>query len=158
MTIGALNFGPLKPRGASMTWSMAGTWWLLTGLLVALELATGTFYLLMLAAGTAAAALCAHLGLGTSTQLVSAGVVGGAAVAIWHLRRMRHPAALPAASNPDVNLDIGQTVQVNAWNEGMAEVSYRGARWQARYVGGATPSAGRHVIRAVQGSCLLLDR
>ncbi len=35
-------------------------WWLLTGALVALELITGTFYLLMLAIGAAAAALAAH--------------------------------------------------------------------------------------------------
>ena len=32
-------------------------WWLVTGVLVAAELMTGTFYLLMLATGAAAAAL-----------------------------------------------------------------------------------------------------
>ena len=37
-----------------MDWSHATWWWVATGVLVAAELATGTFYLLMLAIGTAA--------------------------------------------------------------------------------------------------------
>ena len=36
-------------------------WWLLAGVAVVTELLTGTFYLLMLAVGLAAAALAAHL-------------------------------------------------------------------------------------------------
>ena len=36
-------------------------WWLLAGGIVAAELLTGTFYLLMLALGVAAAAIAAHL-------------------------------------------------------------------------------------------------
>ena len=69
------------------------------------------------------------------------------------------PAAAPAASNPDVNLDIGQSVQVETWTpDGLAKVQYRGAAWQARFIGPAPAQSGRHVIRAVEGSCLLLDR
>jgi membrane protein implicated in regulation of membrane protease activity len=52
-------------------------WWLLTGGAVAVELLTGTFYLLMLAIGLAAAAVSAHLGLGLIGQLVVAAVMGG---------------------------------------------------------------------------------
>jgi len=37
-------------------------WWLVAGALVALELTTGTFYLLMLALGAAAGAVVAHAG------------------------------------------------------------------------------------------------
>ena len=40
-----------------MDWSHATTWWIVAGVLVAAELATGTFYLLMLALGAAAAAM-----------------------------------------------------------------------------------------------------
>ncbi len=69
------------------------------------------------------------------------------------------PAAAPATSNPDVNLDIGQSVQVDLWSaDGLAKVQYRGAAWQARFIGSAPAQSGRHVIRAVEGSCLLLDR
>ncbi|HNJ45700.1 MAG TPA: NfeD family protein, partial [Ottowia sp.] len=49
-------------------------WWIAAGLLVAAELLTGTFYLLMLAIGAAAGALAAHAGLSLSAQLVAGGV------------------------------------------------------------------------------------
>jgi membrane protein implicated in regulation of membrane protease activity len=128
-------------------------WWLATGGLVAAELATGTFYLLMVALGCAAGALAAHLGLGFTSQLVGAALVGGGATVGWHLRRLRQPAAMPAERNRDVNMDIGQTVQVDAWaGDGSARVQYRGAPWSVRYAGGATPAPGPHVIVALRGS------
>lgn len=142
-----------------MDWSWATVWWIAAGLLVAAELASGTFYLLMLALGAGAGALAAHLGLSPIGQMVCASILGGAAVVAWHLRRDRAPRAAPASSNPDVNLDIGQSVQVEQWfDDGSAQVQYRGAAWQARFIGTAPPQSGRHVIRAIEGSCLLLDR
>ena len=51
-------------------------WWLLAGSTVALELFTGTFYLLMLAVGMAAGALAAHAGLGLVGQLIVAAITG----------------------------------------------------------------------------------
>lgn len=137
----------------------ATAWWIACGALVAVELATGTFYLLMLALGCAAGALAAHMGLAGTGQLLSAAFVGGAAVATWHGMRGKRPPGLPAAANPDVNIDIGQQVEVEHWGlDGHTSVRYRGAEWRARYVGGDTPAAGRYVIRAIEGSCLLLDR
>jgi hypothetical protein len=47
-----------------MDWSWSTWWWIATGALVAAELVTGTFYLLMLALGTAVAALVGMAGLG----------------------------------------------------------------------------------------------
>ena len=47
-------------------------WWLLAGSAVAIELVTGTFYLLMLAFGLAAAALAAHAGAPLVVQIVTA--------------------------------------------------------------------------------------
>jgi membrane protein implicated in regulation of membrane protease activity len=142
-----------------MNWNPATVWWLACGALVAVELATGTFYLLMLALGCAAAALTAHLGLSGSSQMLAAAVVGGAAVVVWHRSRAGRADRLPAAANPNVNMDVGQAVQVEHWApDGSASVRYRGAEWRARYLGPDTPVAGRYVIRAVEGSCLLLDR
>ncbi|MDO9198743.1 NfeD family protein, partial [Rhodoferax sp.] len=40
-------------------------WWVLAGAVVAIELATGTFYLLMLSVGLVAAAISAHAGATT---------------------------------------------------------------------------------------------
>lgn len=142
-----------------MDWNWATVWWITAGVLVAAELATGSFYLLMLAIGAVAGALAAHLGMPPTVQMLAAAIVGGAAVVAWHRHRARAPKAAPAASNPDVNLDIGQSVQVETWSpDGLAQVHYRGAAWQARFIGSAPAASGRHVIRAVEGNCLLLDR
>ena len=57
--------------------SDATMWFVLSGVLVALELMTGSFYLLMLGLGALAAALTAMAGHGLSVQLVVAAAVGG---------------------------------------------------------------------------------
>jgi membrane protein implicated in regulation of membrane protease activity len=142
-----------------MDLSNANLWWLLAGVLVAAELLSGTFYLLMLALGAAGAALAAHGGAGFTAQLVTAAVVGGGATAAWHLRRARHPRSAPASANPDVNLDIGQRVHVDAWAEdGTARASYRGASWAVRWAGEGAAVPGEHVIVAIQGSELRVAR
>ena len=140
-----------------MDWSLATWWWAAGGLLVAVELATGTFYLLMLALGCAAGALAAHAGLGATTQVVIGALVGMAATALWHFKRARAPRSAPAESNRDVNLDIGQTVLVRAWGEDhTAQVHYLGAAWSAAFEGPGTPAAGPHHIVAVRGNQLVL--
>jgi len=134
-------------------------WWLLAGAAVAVELATGTFYLLMLAIGLAAGALAAHAGASLPTQLVLAAVVGGGAVVGWHVARGRRPAAPPATANPDVNLDVGETLMVDAWEaDGTAKVRYRGAAWTVAHVPGAAPSTGLHRVREVVGSRLIVEK
>ena len=141
-----------------MDWTASTAWWLAAGALVAVELATGTFYLLMLALGAAAGAVAAHLGLSGNLQIAAAAVLGGGAVVAWHLRRSSGAPKLPAGENPDVNLDIGSTVQVAHWQaDGSARVHYRGAEWDARHVGAGPATAGEHTIRAIEGSRLLLD-
>jgi len=138
-----------------MDWSASTQWWLAAGLLVAAELATGTFYLLMLALGSAAGALAGHLGLGVIAQMLVAALVGAGATAAWHFKRMRHPRSAPAASNRDVNLDIGETVRVDHWDEaGQARVNYRGAGWTVRFDGSGAPLPGEHVIVGIDGTRL----
>ena len=111
----------------------SSVWWVLTGCLVAVEMLTGTFYLLMLAIGLACAGLAALLGAPTAAQIVVAALVGGACVVAWHLYRLRTPGEAPAQANANVNLDIGEHVHVPHWNaDGSADVHYRGARWTAR--------------------------
>lgn len=136
-----------------MDWTAPSLWWMAAGALVALELATGTFYLLMLAAGCAAGALAAHAGLGGSVQVVTAALLGGGATVAWHLKRQREPVSEPSESNKDVNLDIGQLVTVGAWAEdGTARVHYRGASWSVRLAPGSAVAPGLHVIQAVHGN------
>lgn len=134
-------------------------WWLLTGLVIAAELLTGTFYLLMLSVGLVAAAIAAHLGLGGTAQLVTAAALGGGCVVAWRSYRQKNSAALPAGANRDVNLDVGETVQVDAWNaDGTSSVKYRGANWSVSLVAGAAPAPGTHRIIEVVGSRLIVQK
>lgn len=134
-------------------------WWLLTGGAVVIELLTGTFYLLMLAIGLAGAAVSAHLGVSAVTQFVVAALVGGGAVVAWHLKQGGRGKELPAQANPNVNLDIGEVVQVAGWNaDGSADVHYRGARWTAMHRPGITPEVGPHRVAEVVGNRLLLEK
>ena len=140
-----------------MDWSTSTLWWLAAGVLVAAELATGTFYLLMVALGAVAGAVAAHAGLSGSAQVVLGAVAGAGATVAWHLHRSRAPRAAPAEANRDVNLDIGQIVHVPAWlPDGTARASYRGAAWQVRLAAGKPALGGDHVIVALHGSELLL--
>lgn len=138
---------------------MTTIWWLATGAAVAVELFTGTFYLLMFAVGLAAAALAAHAGLGNSMQLVVAAVVGGGAVFGWHMRKIRRPTAPVASANKDVNLDIGETVYIEHWApDGTATIKYRGANWTAVHRNSAAPSTGAHRVAEIIGSRLMVEK
>lgn len=134
-------------------------WWLLAGAAVAVELMTGTFYLLMLAVGFAAAALVAHLGFSAVVQLVTASILGGGAVIAWRVLRDKKKQGMPAQFNQDVNMDIGQTVQVHSWHaDGTASIKYRGAAWTAELLQGSSGGAGTYRIAQVIGSRLMLEK
>jgi len=138
-----------------MEFQASTLWWVLAGTLVIAELLTGTFYLLMLALGSVAAAVAAHAGAAGSVQFTAAALVGGGATALWHFKRARAPRSAPAASNADVNMDIGQTVHVAQWqDDGQARVPYRGAAWAVRHAGAGAPQPGTHRIVAVHGNVL----
>ena len=141
-----------------MDLSNASVWWIAAGVAVAAELATGTFYLLMIALGLAAAALAASFGSTQPTQFVVAALVGGGATALWHWRRIaRAGPPTPTAQDRDINLDIGERVHVVAWGgDGTAQVSYRGSTWAARLLPGAPVRSGEHVVAAVEGNWLVL--
>ena len=134
-------------------------WWLLTGTAVAIELITGTFYLLMLAIGLAAAAITAHAGAGMAVQLIMAALVGGGAVAAWHLKRGKRADEPTAQANRDVNMDVGETVHVHEWNaDGTANIKYRGANWTAVALDGVVHGTGAHRVREVVGSRLVVEK
>ena len=138
----------------------ANIWWLLAGVAVAVELVTGTFYLLMLAAGLVAGALAAYLGLAMIGQMLLAAAVGGGAVAAWHWQRSQSPAPKPANANPDVHLDIGQAIHVVRWNpDGTASVHFRGALWTAVAAEPGQPTQpGEFRIKEMVGNRLVIEK
>jgi membrane protein implicated in regulation of membrane protease activity len=141
-----------------MDLSVATGWWVAAGLAVAAELATGTFYLLMIGLGLAAGAVAAHFELSLQLQIVVAAIVGGGATAIWNWRRRgRDGSELAAHENRNVNLDIGEHVYVDAWaSDGTARVQHRGSSWGARLAPGAKAATGEYTVSAVEGNWLVL--
>ena len=133
-------------------------WWLLAGAAVAVELLTGTFYLLMLGVGMVAGALAAHAGVSMPVQIVLAALVGGGAVAAWHVVRRGRFANAPG-SNTNLDFDAGEAVHVAAWTaENTAQVRYRGSVWTAVPADGTPQGPGPHRVRAVDGSRLVLEK
>jgi membrane protein implicated in regulation of membrane protease activity len=140
-----------------MDFSQATLWWVAAGLAVVAELATGTFYLLMIALGLCCGALAAHLGLSGTWQVAAAAAVGAGATALWHWRRYSQPRSLPARENRDVNLDIGEHVSVALWAaDQTARVQHRGTDWTARLQPGFAAQPGPHKVVAVEGNWLVL--
>ncbi|HEY1044552.1 MAG TPA: NfeD family protein [Telluria sp.] len=133
-----------------------GNWLVAAGVLIALELFTGTFYLLMIAIGMLAAALAALLGLDQPTQITIAAVVGVIATVLLRRSRWGRQVRSEATRDPNVNIDIGQDIVVDAWEHGRSRVMYRGAMWDVELGPSAQAAAGRFRIIEVQGSRLIV--
>jgi membrane protein implicated in regulation of membrane protease activity len=132
-------------------------WWLVLafGLLI-LELLTGTFYLMVIAVALAAGGVASLAGATLALQLVVAAAVGFAG-ALW-LRRSRF-GRLKTEGDELQSLDVGQLVRVDGWSAGnTARAQYRGAEWDVVLAPGETAAPGEFVIRAVQGSRLVVAR
>lgn len=131
------------------------SYWFLLGLfLLALEMATGTFYLLVLAIATVAGGLIAWAGAGNAAQFIMCAVT--AMVGVLMLRKWKSAAG---RDRLDEGLDIGQPVKILVWHaDGTARVLYRGAEWDAECAAGHEPHPASMQIAAVRGSVLVLQR
>lgn len=135
-------------------------WSALTGAVVILEMLTGTFYLLMLAIGLFAGAVAAWLNFSFAAQLVVASLVATTGMFLLYKSRFGKPQQEHAGRNPDVNMDIGQTLQVQEWKQFGAAVyqgraSYRGAMWDLE-LHQSLAEPGLYKIVEVQGSKLIV--
>lgn len=139
-------------------------WFLLALLLLAMEMLTGTFYMLILSVAVGIGGLVAWLGLDVPVQITCSVVAGMIGVVI--VRRLR---SAGAAKPVEQNLDIGHTVRLlTLHDDGTARVHYRGAEWDAEIEGrqpdsaqpenlspDVTPPAVLY-IKAIHGSKLVL--
>ena len=137
------------------------TWLVLAGVLVILEIFSGTFYLLMIAIGMAAGALLAWFGVGDTAQVIVAAIV--AVIATYLLRKSKYGKiqTTDAARDPNVNMDIGQILSIDEWKneqgeQYVARVTYRGAMWDVELEENADPRPGLFKIREIRGSCLIV--
>ncbi len=132
-------------------------WFVIAFMLLIAELMTGTFYLLMVAIGCAVGGSAALFGAALPLQLASGAAIGFAATMILRRTRWgRNRLHIDSAENRDVNLDIGEIVQVATWRDGTADVRYRGCRWDATLEPGADPRPGAQIIKAIRGSTLVV--
>ena len=128
-------------------------WWIAAALLVGLELATGTFYLLAVGVAFALGGVAAWLGAAFPLQMMIGGTLAVIALVIAHQWRKRH--ATPAPMHP---LERGHSVKVDRWNaDGTARVAYRGTNWDAVVASSETPRAETMYIVATRGSTLVLS-
>jgi membrane protein implicated in regulation of membrane protease activity len=135
-------------------------WLILAGVIVILELFTGTFYLLMISLGLAAGGLAAFLGLGREWQYITGAIVGIVATIVLHRSRYGRKGNVDAANDPNVNLDIGESLQIQEWKtkgeQGTTRTMYRGAMWDVQLAPGATAEPGTFVIKEIRGSRLIV--
>lgn len=136
-------------------------WLMLAALLVMLEMATGTFYLLMLGIGLAAGGLAALAGAGLEAQILVAALVG--AVVMFALRKSKfgRMRKTEAARDPNVNLDVGERIAITEWTtiaDGVssARARYRGALWDIELAPGSFARPGSFIIREVRGNRLIV--
>jgi membrane protein implicated in regulation of membrane protease activity len=136
-------------------------WWGLAVMVAIGEVASGSFYLLVLSAAALAGGLVALAGAALTAQMLVVAVV--AITGWWLLRRWRGARpdrSLAGSAGVDSTFDVGQTVEVTQWQaNGRARVRYRGADWDARLGAGVAAEApgGIYRIRAIDGNCLVLE-
>lgn len=147
------------------------------------ELLVGGFWMLVIAVAAALAGVVAWAGGSGMAQGLTAGLVTTAGAGLLAIRTRRRATA-DVATDPSVHLDVGECVDVTAWDaQGRTVVRYRGSDWQATL---ASPDArparaardlaapaglpdhdavptgfeargGLHRIAAVQGNRLVLE-
>lgn len=141
-----------------MSLSATTLWLILAALLGIVELIATTFYLLVLAAAALVASGAAWFGLSLEWQIALFAVIALVG-SVW-VRKIRSiPTKSDAQAHALQNLDEGQIVIVNEWDEkGFTTVQYRGADWQARVCQGEEMVTGAYVIERVEGNVLFLKK
>lgn len=127
-------------------------WLMLALILLAVEMATGTFYMLVVSIAAAAAGLAAlmHASIAIQLTFCAVMVIGGTIV-------LRQWKKTQTDDQSNVSLDVGQPVQILAWHQdGSARVVYRGAEWDATLESADMPHNGTFYIKQMHGSTLVL--
>ncbi len=136
---------------------MMWIWFCLAVVFFISELITGTYYLLLIASGFASAGVVAKLGGGLTAQIVTVFFFTAISLYLLYLKKPWSKNEPAATQNANVNMDIGQFVEVEIWSSDLtSRVIYRGAAWDARLLDGVSAKNGRHRIHEVQGSVLIL--
>ena len=128
-------------------------WFLLALVLLIFEMATNTFYLLMIAGALAIGGGTALLSSNQTLPFVLSGIAGIAGTVTLRMKRRGSP-----KSTMEQSLDVGQPVHDIVWKEdGSGRAVYRGTEWDAEAESANTPHEGVFYIKAMRGSTLILS-
>ncbi len=131
--------------------------WLIAGfLLVVVELATGTFYLLVLGVACFAGAGLAYAGGEFAWQaLVAAAVAVAGVVAVQRYKKATRAKRMQG-------LDFGQPAAFDSWvnkDAGQARVKYRDALWDAQIAGAIAGERGEVLyVNSIDGNTLKVSK
>jgi membrane protein implicated in regulation of membrane protease activity len=126
-------------------------WFLIALVMLALEMMTGTFYILVIGIALAIGGLVALCGLNLTAQISISAIVGIIGTVILHSKK---GLAFDTLQNPNV----GEQVKVLVWREGgKARVSYRGSEWDAEIASTDVPQDQTLYIQEMRGSTLVLS-
>ena len=129
-------------------------WFVVAILLVALEMTSGTFYILIIGIAAAGGGIAALFGLGIPLQITSAAVIGVVGTLLLHSNRAKRGIA---SSPEDSDLDVGQQVDIDTWkSDRRLRVFYRGTQWDAELSGPEVDADLPLVIVGKKRSILLL--
>lgn len=127
-------------------------WFILAVVLLGVEMATGTFYLLMVSVAMIVGGVAALLEFSLPVQFALAALAGFLGTVIMRRWKIGRPKSVVSQS-----FDTGQTVRVLTWHEdGTLRVHYRGAEWDAETERADTPREGTFYIKEMRASILIL--
>jgi len=129
-------------------------WFLVAFGLMALEMASGTFYMLVLGLAFAVGGMLSLLEYSAPVQFTAAAISGVVGTLILQIVRRGKP-----LTTQNQSLDVGQPIQSVSWHDdGTARVVYRGTEWDADPENADTPHELPLYIKEIRGSRLVLSK
>ena len=132
-------------------------WLIVSGILIAAEIFTLSFYLLLAGFGALFAALLAYFEYEPTWQILAAAIV--TLIGWFFVHKFKPENQHPdSRENPALNMDIGETVKISsAQPDGRLSVMLRGARWYAKLESDVPPDLNtNYTIVRIEGSILIL--
>jgi membrane protein implicated in regulation of membrane protease activity len=136
-------------------------WLVLSVICIIIELTSATIYLLFLALTFALVAALAWLHTPFILQVILAGILS--VFSIFCVNKFKQKKSnIKNSKNINIssnNLDIGQSVMVEAWQGNYAQVSYKGSYWKATFFDEKNTQilpSGEYIICDTRANVLLL--
>ena len=130
-------------------------WLIIAAVFIATEIATGTFYLLMLAIAAVVTWFAERMGASFLAQTIV--FLLASIVLCFLVHQYRRKLHLTEPDNIANDLDAGELVNGTDWHNGVGSTHYRGAKWQVASINPQDVLLdGTYAIVKFEGSRLLV--